>query len=288
MLPERGPGKAAGSVIVAHPALTVFDNSEQKIRRTVKRKRRQGRNVDTPAILTVHATGISSEFHDFDLALYGREAGFFDTHARRITKTEFQADGVFNKGSDEPTFAAMLAFVNVNLPGGPDPILYLHPRYRGQLPEALSSIERRSYDAEMEAVFAEPSRRAGFLRQLGFVSAYYSRFAHATALRSSARLFPNSLLNRRPSWVANRQNRRCLSAVRTRLLSLRSSCWLGGFIIEAVGERETLPTLAPEDGAFRAPGGQGTEENYPLPAHFADKNDAPRATSHAGPLRSFS
>ena len=76
--------------------------------------------------------------------------------------------------------------------------------------------------------------------------------------------------------------------MRTRLLSIRSSCWLGGFIIEAVGERETLPTLAPEDGAFRAPGGQGTEYNYPLPAHFADKNHSPRATSHADPLRSFS
>ena len=126
--------------------------------------------MDTPVILAVHATGISSEFHDFDLALYGREVGFFGTYAHRITKTEFQADGEFNKGSDEPTFAAVLAFVNVNLPGGPDPVLYLHPRYRGQLPEALSSIECRSYEAETEVVFAEPSRRAGFLKQLGFVT----------------------------------------------------------------------------------------------------------------------
>jgi hypothetical protein len=49
--------------------------------------------------------------------------------------------------------------------------------------------------------------------------------------------------------------------VRTWLLSVRNGCWLGGFLIEAVAERETLPTLALEDGVSRAPRGQGTEEN---------------------------
>jgi hypothetical protein len=157
-------------VVVAHPAITAFDNSEEKIRKAVKRKRRQGRNVDTPAILAVHTTGISSEFHDFDLALYGREVGFFDTHARQITKTEFHADGMFNRSGDEPTFAAVLAFVNVNFPGGPDPVLYLHPRFRGTLPDSFLGIETRSYEAEKKAVIVQPSRRAGCLGQLGFVS----------------------------------------------------------------------------------------------------------------------
>jgi hypothetical protein len=170
VLPERGLGDSGGPVVVAHPALTVFDNSEAKIRKALKRKRRQGRNVDTPAILAIHATGISSELHDFNLALYGREVGFFDTYARQITKTEFQADGMFNRSGDEPTFAAVLAFVNVNFPGGPDPVLYLHPRFRGNLPESLLGIETRSYDAEKKAVIVEPSRRAGYLGQLGFVS----------------------------------------------------------------------------------------------------------------------
>lgn len=157
-------------VVVADPALTVFDNSEQRIRRAIKRKRRQGRNVDTPAILAVHATGISSEFHDFDLALFGREVGFFNAEKRSITRTWFQADGAFNKGSNEPTFAAVLAFVNVNFPGGPDPVLYLHPRFRGNLPASLMSIERRSYDPETKTIVVQPSQKTGFLEQLGFVS----------------------------------------------------------------------------------------------------------------------
>jgi hypothetical protein len=170
VLPERGPGDVGGPVVVAHPALAVLDNSEEKIRKAVKRKRRQGRNVDTPAILAVHATGISSEFPDFDLALYGREVGFFDTYARQITKSEFQADGMFNRSGNDPTFAAVLAFVNVNFPGGPDPVLYLNPRFRGTLPESLLGIETRSYESEKKTVIVEPSRRAGFLGQLGFVS----------------------------------------------------------------------------------------------------------------------
>jgi len=34
----------------------------------------------------------------------------------------------------------VLAFVNVYLGGGFDPVLYLHPRFRGDLPEMLTSI----------------------------------------------------------------------------------------------------------------------------------------------------
>ncbi len=170
LLPRRDPGAPEGPVVVTEPALSAFDNSEQRIRRAVKRKRRQGRNVDPPAILAVHATGISSEFEDFDLALYGREVATVDAETYQIIGTEFQADGEFNRGSDDPTFAAVLAFVTVNFTGGPDPVLYLHPRFRGDLPEALMSIERRSYDSESETVRVVPSRRPGFLGELDFVS----------------------------------------------------------------------------------------------------------------------
>ncbi len=68
----------------------------------------------------------------------------------------------------------------------------------------------------------------------------------------------------------------------TWLLGVRNGRQLGSFLTEAVGEREVLPTLAPEDGAFRTPGGEGTEEDYSVSALFANKNDAPCATSHAG------
>jgi len=66
--------------------------------------------------------------------------------------------------------SCVLAFVNVNFRGGPDPVLYLHPRFRSELPESLMSIERRSYDANAETVVVRPSRKTAFLKQLGFVS----------------------------------------------------------------------------------------------------------------------
>jgi len=169
LLPKRDPGRSERPSVVTEPALSAFDNSEQRIRRAIKRKRHQGRNVATPAILAVHATGISSEFHDFDLALYGREVALADAETYQIVETKFQDDGVFNRGGKEPTFAAVLAFVNVTFPGGPDPVLYLHPRFRSDLPESLMSIERRSYHANAETVVVRPSRKTGFLKQFGFV-----------------------------------------------------------------------------------------------------------------------
>jgi len=59
---------------------------------------------------------------------------------------EIHDSGVFNRGEGDPTWAAVLAFVSVYLGGGVDPVLYLHPRFRGDLPETLTSIERRSFD----------------------------------------------------------------------------------------------------------------------------------------------
>jgi hypothetical protein len=59
------------------------------------------------------------------------------------------------------------------------------------------------------------------------------------------------------------------------LLGIHNIRQLGRFLIEAVGERNSFPTSALEGGAFRAPGGQGADENRPLSALFAYENDAP-------------
>lgn len=172
LLPRRDPGAPEGPRVVAEPALSAFDNTEQRVRKVIGKaqKRRQGRKVVYPAILAVHATGISSEFEDFDLALFGREVGYFDTSTRRITKSEFQADGAFTRDRGEPIWSGVLAFVNVHLGGGPDPVLYLHPRFQGELPETLMEVERRRYDPEARSVNVEPPRRPGLLDGLNFAS----------------------------------------------------------------------------------------------------------------------
>ncbi len=82
----------------------------------------------------VYANGISTTFEDFDHALYGREASVLGTQTLTgvldVSGSEFHADGGFNKGEGDPTWAAVLAFVNVCLGGGVDPVLYLHPASR--------------------------------------------------------------------------------------------------------------------------------------------------------------
>jgi CheY-like chemotaxis protein len=79
---------------------------------------------------------------------------------------EIHDGGVFNKGEGDPTSAAVLAFVSVYLGGGVDPVLYLHPRFRGDLPETLTSIERRSFDPVAGSVNMVPSGRPGFMKGL--------------------------------------------------------------------------------------------------------------------------
>jgi hypothetical protein len=173
ILPQRAGG-AEGRVIMSEPAVATWNTSEERIRKSIKKKRPQGRNVEIPSILAVYANGISTTFEDFDHALYGREVGTLGTETATgevyVSGSEFQADGVFNKGEGDPTWAAVLAFVNVYLGGGSDPVLYLHPRFRGDLPEVLTSIERRNYDPVARSVNMVPSRRPGFIKGLRFVS----------------------------------------------------------------------------------------------------------------------
>jgi hypothetical protein len=169
ILPQRASG-VEGRVIMSEPAVAAWNTSEEKIRKVIKKKRAQGRNVEIPSILAVWANGISTTFEDFDHALYGREVGVLGTETAtgvlEVSRSEFHADGVFNKGEGDPTWAAVLAFVNVYLGGGSDPVLYLHPRFRGDLPETLTSIERRSFDPVARSVNMVPSRRPGFMKGL--------------------------------------------------------------------------------------------------------------------------
>jgi hypothetical protein len=111
ILPQRASG-VEGRVIMSEPAVAAWNISEEKIRKAIK-KRAQGRNVEILSILAVYAYGISTTFEDFDHALYGRKVGVLGTEtatgALDISGSEFHADGVFNKGEGDPTWAAVLA-----------------------------------------------------------------------------------------------------------------------------------------------------------------------------------
>jgi hypothetical protein len=164
----KSPNASTGRSIGSEPALATFDDTEQRVRRALGRKRRQARESAAPALLAVHATGMSSSYDAFDRALFGR------TFTRlgqdyQVLETGFDADGMFNKGTGTPTWAGVLAFVRVGLRGGPDPVLYLHPRLEGTLPDALLSLERRTYDTEANRIVTLKPSATGILEEVGFV-----------------------------------------------------------------------------------------------------------------------
>jgi hypothetical protein len=150
------------------PALTTFDNTEQRIRRAVDRKRRQGRESVTPTLLAIHATGMSSSYDEFDQALFGRTLTRLGLDSQ-VLDTGFDADGIFSKGTGTSTWAGVLAFVRIGLRGGPDPVLYLHPRFEGKLPDALLNLERRTYNTEAEGIAIHKPSATGILERVGFV-----------------------------------------------------------------------------------------------------------------------
>jgi len=168
-LVKKGAGVPPGRSVGIEPALTAWDDTEQRVRRAVSRKRRQGRVTDVPALVAVHATGIASSYEEVDMALFGREVAKMGPDGR-LLGTRFEADGAFAGGGGEPTWAGALVFLNVGFMGGPDPVLYLHPRFGGRLPGVLLTLEKRIYDARAGAIAVDKPSTTGVLGALKFVS----------------------------------------------------------------------------------------------------------------------
>jgi hypothetical protein len=157
------------------PPISVIGNTEPRIRRAIDRKRSQVRGADVPVVLAINASGITSSPEDFDHALFGRSTLVLDEH-RQVAGTKFLADGEFAKArAGAPTYAAVLAFDNVELWGIPDPILYRHPRFFGRLPQTLRDLEQRSLDAKGTGIEVSPSRKPGMLGFFGTGARKYLR-----------------------------------------------------------------------------------------------------------------
>jgi hypothetical protein len=148
--------------------VTVKDHSETRIRSAVKKKRKQARGTSAPVLLAIRASGVSSDFGDFDRALFGRS---YEVHTlSHKLESGFRADGVLNvKGSGPPTIAGVLAFLEVNFHVCTAPVLYNHPRVTGVLPLALRQLEQRTYDSATNSILTEDSSIAGLMDQLNFV-----------------------------------------------------------------------------------------------------------------------
>jgi hypothetical protein len=152
--------------VVMEALLTTFDDSKRIIREAVEGKRRQARNVAAPVLVAVDGKGISTDLEDFDTALFGRYTQFLDRFGMLQPPT-FEADGLFARGEGEPTISGVVAFTEVGFLRCSEPVLYLHPRFQGRLPDALLQLERRTLGAN--GVSVQGAQSGEFLEILGFV-----------------------------------------------------------------------------------------------------------------------
>ena len=144
------------------------DDTEQKIRAIVVRKKNQVKKATTPVFLAV-STSPFGEREDYDRALFGLTYEHVD-HEGKTILSGFDPSGVFGiRRPEPPTYAGVLAFMEVGFPSVADPVLYLHPRFDGALPESLKRLEQRTYK-ESVGVCVEPATIHNFVGALGFVS----------------------------------------------------------------------------------------------------------------------
>jgi hypothetical protein len=137
--------KGAGHAPVAGgPAFGYYSNAVFKIRRAVKRKRKQVRSSGHPRFLAIDAR-FGATFSDFDRALFGDGSGL---------------DGEFiGKRKGEPVCAGVMAFPEVGFTCPHEPVLYIHPRFSSRLPTELDAFERKVMNSDGQIVRLPASKR---------------------------------------------------------------------------------------------------------------------------------
>ena len=162
------PGRKGDRAVGVHGMASGVDDTKIKIRKTVERKKKQVRKASEPVLLAIGTQPLSGGLDDFDMALFGRtyeRLGYF----RETVEVGFEGDGLFAKKRPEPpTYAGVLAFTQVGWRGVPDPVLYLHPRFGGHLPQSLDRLEQRIY-TEGVGVSIRPAQGRGILQEMNFV-----------------------------------------------------------------------------------------------------------------------
>ncbi len=163
-------GLKEGARLVHEAPFSLFGNEsdEQVIRKAVRRKYRQARNAETPVLVAVSAKGLVARLEDFDMALFGQYVAHIDRFGNEYA-TSFRADGVFAGGEGAPTIAGVLAFTEVGVLRCSEPVLYVHPRFSGNLPYALQQLEQRKLIADGSGIERLEPRNRGYLETLGFL-----------------------------------------------------------------------------------------------------------------------
>ncbi len=158
------PGKYGSRAISGGPVYVGSSDAKQRIRHALDKKRSQVRAESRPVLLAILGSR-SAGFDDFDEVLFGRFVNKFDSE-QQARVTRFAASGMFAKGSGLPTYSGILAFTDLTPLGCQGPVLYVHPRSVGPLPEEFEVLERRSLG--VDGIDVLPTTERHLLDDLGW------------------------------------------------------------------------------------------------------------------------
>jgi len=158
------------TAIAGGPAHTFWGNGVDSIKKAVRRKRRQVRGATDPALLAINASELVCDMDTFDQALFGHDHLYVDENADPV-RTEFIADGVLNpRGDGPPTYAGVLAYLEVGFRCSHEPILFLHPRFKGEIPPEFRRFQQRVMKPR-SGISTTPAEGKSVLESLGPVTA---------------------------------------------------------------------------------------------------------------------
>ena len=156
---------------LARPGHYPPDDARGKIKNAIHAKREQARKSNIPAILALNINGMGASYEDFDQVLFGYSWWHHD-----FGTTGFEANGLFTGKANKhapPTFAGLIAFFNVGLQGWEaDPILYINPHFKGELPSSLLRLERRLYDYEKNIIIGVKTQYPNLRKEMLFAGDY--------------------------------------------------------------------------------------------------------------------
>jgi hypothetical protein len=153
---------------IIEPGVGFTDNTVARIEHAIRKKRTQVRHSGAPVLLAIEASGLASELEDFDIALFGHQSGRF-VPGHGIVEAGFVPNGIFTRSrSATPTYAGVLAFLKVGFRAGPDPVLFLNPRFTDKLPTQLLKLDLHIYKPD-KGIQVRSSEITGFRDNLGFV-----------------------------------------------------------------------------------------------------------------------
>lgn len=171
LFPQSRHGLSAGTKIAIRNAIAYFPNDHAVLRGAVQRKYRQLSNIDGTSLVALNMFSTTANRDDLDRALFGTSETQLDRYRNEVRRYR-KNDGLFAGGAGEPTISGVLAFPEVGFLRCEDPVLWVHPRYKGTFPRALNDLETRhspqAPDEDPE-VSVRLAKQTNLLRNLGFV-----------------------------------------------------------------------------------------------------------------------